>query len=108
MEPNLHESFEMVYIKKGEADFIVNGSLINVGPDDIIIIKPLQYHKFIVKSDAGCEFIVLNFKFENRVSRQYSRYPCMIFSVSRGGDSGPTYLSRWGGKTKLSPFSTGY
>lgn len=73
MEPNRHDSFEMVYIKKGLAIFEINGEPVQVGPNDIIIIKPEQYHKFIVQSESGCEFIVLNFKFVSRNKDEVSR-----------------------------------
>jgi AraC-like DNA-binding protein/mannose-6-phosphate isomerase-like protein (cupin superfamily) len=72
MEPNKHEVFEMVYIKKGSAVFEIAGKPAHIGPNDIIIIKPNQLHKFIVKSEAGCEFIVLNFKFTNQVGGEIS------------------------------------
>ena len=72
MDPNRHDNFEMVYMKKGRASFEINGEPVPIGPNDIIIIKPEQYHKFIVESEAGCEFIVLNFKFENRTSEEFS------------------------------------
>lgn len=68
MEPNIHDNFEMVYIKKGSAVFEIAGEPVSLGPNDIIIIKPRQYHKFIVKSRFACEFIVLNFTFENQQS----------------------------------------
>lgn len=73
MEPNRHDNFEMVYIKKGLAVFEINGEPVKVGPNDIIIIKPGQYHKFIVQSESGCEFIVLNFKFISRNKDEYSQ-----------------------------------
>ncbi|MCX7920758.1 MAG: AraC family transcriptional regulator [Clostridia bacterium] len=63
-----HEFFEMVYIKKGNAIFEISGQSPAIGPNDIIIIKPNQLHRFIVKSDTGCEFIVLSFKFVNQVN----------------------------------------
>lgn len=72
MEPNRHECFEMVYIKKGSAVFEISGEPVSIGPNDIIIIKPHQFHKFIVKSQAGCEFIVLSFKFQNKINGEYS------------------------------------
>jgi len=72
MEPNKHECFEMVYIKRGKAVFEIAGYPAEIGPNDIIIIKPNQPHKFIVKSESGCEFIVLSFKFVNRFDGQYS------------------------------------
>lgn len=79
MEPNRHENYEMVYMKKGYAVFEISGQPVNLGPNDIVIIKPLQYHKFIVKSESGCEFIVLNFTFENRISGEFSEIPLEDF-----------------------------
>lgn len=72
MEPNRHEFFEMVYIKKGNAVFEIAGQPAAIGPNDIVIIKPNQPHKFIVKSESGCEFIVLSFKFVNQVQSGFS------------------------------------
>ena len=72
MEPNRHEFYEMVYIKKGNAVFEISGQPAPIGPNDIVIIKPRQPHKFVVKSQAGCEFIVLNFKFENPANGEFS------------------------------------
>lgn len=71
MEPNRHEFFEMVYMKKGNAVFEISGQPVVLGPNDITIIKPKQYHKFNVKSQS-CEFIVLSFKFENTLNKEFS------------------------------------
>ena len=64
MNVNKHDHFEMVYIKKGVAVFQIAGVDVNLNPNDIVIIKPYQFHKFIVKSENACEFIVLSFKFQ--------------------------------------------
>ncbi len=79
MEPNIHENYEMVYMKKGYAVFEISGRHVKLGPNDIVIIKPLQYHKFTVKSESGCEFIVLNFTFENRINGKFSEVPLEDF-----------------------------
>jgi AraC-like DNA-binding protein len=79
MEPNIHENYEMVYMKKGFAVFEIAGQPVTLGPNDIVIIKPLQYHKFTVKSESGCEFIVLNFTFENRIDGEFSQIPLEDF-----------------------------
>ena len=79
MEPNINENYEMVYMKKGFAVFEIAGKPVTLGPNDIVIIKPLQYHKFIVKSESGCEFIVLNFTFEDRINGEYSQIPLEDF-----------------------------
>ncbi|MBE7026425.1 MAG: AraC family transcriptional regulator [Ruminococcaceae bacterium] len=63
MDVNYHDHFEMVYFKRGEAVFQVAGTDVPMSVNDIIIIKPHQAHKFIVRSKGGCEFFVLSFKF---------------------------------------------
>ncbi|ABN53414.1 MAG TPA: AraC family transcriptional regulator [Hungateiclostridium thermocellum] len=90
MEPNKHECFEMVYIKRGKAVFEIAGYPAEIGPNDIIIIKPNQPHKFIVKSESGCEFIVLSFKFVNRFDGQYSDVSLENFlDFVSGKETGP-------------------
>lgn len=69
---SVHDFFEMVYIKKGAAAFEISGSLVQIGPNDIVIIKPGQPHKFTVKSRPHCELIVLNFLFRDNRSNEVS------------------------------------
>ncbi len=89
MEPNRHEFFEMVYIKKGHAVFEIAGKPAPIGPNDIVIIKPNQSHKFIVQSQEGCEFIVLSFKFLNQRNSEFSEVPLEDFlNFVSGKESG--------------------
>ncbi len=62
MEPNIHNHFEMVYIKRGNAIFNIENVDVPLSPNHIIILKPKQWHKFTVKSPS-CEFLVLSFTF---------------------------------------------
>lgn len=62
MKENIHDNYEMVYIKKGTATFYISGEGVELSPHNIVIIKPQQWHKFAVKS-MSCEFIVLSFTF---------------------------------------------
>lgn len=90
MQPNRHDHYEMVYIKRGKAVFEISGFSVEIGPNDIIIIKPEQFHKFIVKSESGCEFIVLNFKFVNKFDMQFSGVSLEFFlDFVSGKESGP-------------------
>lgn len=79
MEPNRHDFFEMVYVKKGNAVFEIAGQPVPIGPNDIVIIKPNQKHKLIVKSEAGCEFIVLSFGFTSQKNTEFSEVPLEDF-----------------------------
>ena len=53
MQPSRHEFFEMVYVKSGQAVFEIEGQPVKICPNDILIIKPFQSHKLIVKKEPG-------------------------------------------------------
>lgn len=61
MDLSRHDYYEMVYIKKGTATFMIDGIDVNMTANSLVIIKPQKAHKFIVRSE-NCELIVLYFK----------------------------------------------
>lgn len=65
MNPNRHDHYEMVYVKKGSATFVIEDAEVNLVPNSVIIIKPQKSHKFIVKTE-NCELIVLYFKLKGK------------------------------------------
>lgn len=60
MDLSRHDHYEMVYIKKGTATFMIDGIDVNMAANSLVIIKPQKSHKFIVRSE-NCELIVLYF-----------------------------------------------
>ncbi len=60
MDLSRHDHYEMVYIKKGTATFMIDGIDVNMVANSLVIIKPQKSHKFIVRSE-NCELIVLYF-----------------------------------------------
>lgn len=91
--PSRHDFFEMVYIKKGDAVFEIAGSPVTVGPNDIIIIKPRQTHTVSIKSQLGCEFIVLNFNFSSQVNSEFSEIPLEDFLNFVSGKESGAFIS---------------
>jgi len=90
MDYSIHEHYEMVYMEKGQAVFEVEGRHAPMGPNDMIIIKPNQKHKFSVKSKEGCMFIVMYFRFENRFGGEYSKISLEDFlNFVQGREAGP-------------------
>ncbi len=65
MNLNRHDHYEMVYIKKGNATFFIDGLEVNMGPNSVVIIKPQKAHKFTVCSES-CELIVLYFTLKGK------------------------------------------
>jgi AraC-like DNA-binding protein len=64
MQPNCHNHFEMVYVKKGSIIYNVNGTDVPLGQYELILIKPGQTHVVSVQSQEICELFVLSFSFE--------------------------------------------
>ena len=102
MELNRHEFFEMVYVKKGSVVFEIASQEVNIGPNDIIIIKPNQPHRFSVRSSAGCEFIVLNFKFVDHMNNEFSEISLGEFlNFIKGKETGPFFTLKVSQKNEV-------
>jgi len=71
MGPSIHEHYEMVYMKSGKAVFDIEGDQVEIGPNDMIIIKPNKRHMFAVRSKE-CDFFVLNFGFTDSRDKSIS------------------------------------
>ncbi len=65
MELSQHDHYEMVYVKKGTATFMIDGIDVDMAPHSLAIIKPHKPHKFVVRSE-NCELMVLYFVFKNQ------------------------------------------
>ena len=65
MNASRQDCYEMVYVKKGNAVFEIEGVEVNMVPHSVAIIKPQKLRKFSVKSE-NCELIVLYFMFKNK------------------------------------------
>lgn len=89
---SIHETFEMVYIKSGKGLFEIGQQNSEVGPNDIVIIKPHQHHKLNVTSSGGCDFIVLYFKFMNQANHALSETSLADFINFVSGKESGTFI----------------
>lgn len=64
MRPNIHDHFEMVYVKKGNIIYRVNETDVALNQYELILVKPNQLHHVKVMSKEACELFVLSFSFE--------------------------------------------
>jgi AraC-like DNA-binding protein len=88
-----HSSFEMVYIKKGQAYFEIENNTVNAGANDVIIIKPFCKHKVEIRSDSGCEYIILYFKFKSKSNKDISDISVSDFLSFIGGTETNPYIT---------------
>ncbi|WPX08375.1 AraC family transcriptional regulator [Anaerocellum danielii] len=61
MDYNVHDSYELIFVKKGNIDFWVENEKIELKAGDLLIIKPYTRHKFEVSSSSKAEFVVMGF-----------------------------------------------
>ncbi len=101
-EPSVHEHFEMIYIKRGEALLEIDGDPVLLRPNDIIIVKPHRHHRMVVKPGKGCEHTVLSFKFENRKDGGISEVSAENFlNFVKGMEYGPYIKLRVNQKNEI-------
>lgn len=58
-----HDSFEMVYVKSGTGVFEFGRSNIEVGPNDLVVIRPHASHRFLSDDRNTCELVLVYFSF---------------------------------------------
>ncbi len=100
-ESSTHKYYEMVYVKKGTGEYIVENKRFTVGPNDIVIVKPNKKHCLKVKSEKRCEFTVIYFSFVSRFNdveshktkRIYSDIPLDDFINFVSGERSDDYLN---------------
>jgi len=61
MDYNVHDSYELIFVKKGNIEFWVEDEKIELRAGDLLIIKPHTRHKFEVVGNFKAEFIVMGF-----------------------------------------------
>ncbi|WAM32131.1 AraC family transcriptional regulator [Caldicellulosiruptor naganoensis] len=61
MDYNIHDSYELIFVKKGSIDFWIEEEKIELKAGDLLIIKPHTRHKFEVVGSFKAEFIVMGF-----------------------------------------------
>ncbi|ADQ05358.1 transcriptional regulator, AraC family [Caldicellulosiruptor owensensis OL] len=69
MDYNVHDNYELIFVKKGNINFWVEEERIELKAGDLLIIKPYTKHKFEVASSSKAEFVVMGFylKPESRI-----------------------------------------
>ena len=58
---HMHNGYEILYFLKGDAEYIIEGSVYRLSPRDLLFIKPRSFHYLKPLSDAVSERFILNF-----------------------------------------------
>lgn len=58
---HLHNEYELLYFINGDADYIIGGAVYHLKKNDLLIIKPAEYHYLKLLSSVPYERHVINF-----------------------------------------------
>lgn len=63
-----HNFWECLYVLSGAVCVSADERVYDLTPGEIILHKPLEFHKFRVKSDAGAKLVIFSFSLEGPLS----------------------------------------
>ncbi len=66
-----HNFWECLYILKGEVCVSADNKVYNLGKNDIIFHKPMEFHKFTVTSKGGVEVLIFSFSMEGSLASYF-------------------------------------
>ena len=95
---HIHSDYEMLYFERGDAEFIVEGSVCRLKRGDLLLIRPRTYHYLHLRSESAYERYVINFTEEEigeceiciEPDREYVIYSISENSVVSG------FFKTWG------------
>ena len=61
LTPHDHEHYEVILYLAGDVKYYIEGTVYNIGPEDILLIKKGEMHTLLVEADTPYERIVLQF-----------------------------------------------
>lgn len=75
--PESHNRFELLYLKSGNVDYVIEGERYSVTAGDCIFVAPNEIHKLYIEDKSDYERIVLIFDtsvFKNLLSEHYIEF----------------------------------
>ena len=83
---HMHNGYEILYFLRGDAEYIIEGSVYRLKPRDLLFIHPRTFHYLNPLSDATYERFVINFP-ESRIPpslRSFVESSKEIYRVPKG------------------------
>lgn len=66
--PHVHNEYEIFVFLSGDANYSVEGTVYKLSPGDILLLKNIETHNLILKSDAPYKRITIHFKASDDMS----------------------------------------
>lgn len=90
-EISYHNSHELLYLREGRIDAVINGETISLDKGKILIIRPLVKHKITIKSRKA-DMFNLYFGFVHDVKELGSSAATDVTSGIKNNSAGPTVM----------------
>ena len=90
-EISYHNSHELLYLREGRIDAVINGETISLDKGKILIIRPLVKHKITIKSRKA-DMFNLYFGFVHDVKELGNSVTADITSGVKNNSAGPTVM----------------
>ena len=90
-EISYHNSHELLYLREGRIDAVINGETISLDKGKILIIRPLVKHKITIKSRKA-DMFNLYFGFVHDVKELGNSATADITSGVKNNSAGPTVM----------------
>lgn len=90
-EISYHNSHELLYLREGRIDAVINGETISLDKGKILIIRPLVKHKITIKSRKA-DMFNLYFGFVHDVKELGNSAPTDVTSGIKNNSAGPTVM----------------
>ena len=90
-EISYHNSHELLYLREGRIDAVINGETISLDKGNILIIRPLVKHKITIKSRKA-DMFNLYFGFVHDVKELGNSATADITSGVKNNSAGPTVM----------------
>ena len=76
----LHEQWELVYVRRGEASITADDKVYHLSPGSLIFHRPMEFHQIHAK-DAGLEIFVVSFHMDGEGASKLER---SVFELEEG------------------------
>lgn len=79
--------FSIFLLLEGSLDYVIEGKVVHVDPNDVILVSNNELHYSIVKNGDTCDYILLMLDLEFFIKNNCAEFDYMVFNRALGSDN---------------------
>lgn len=79
--------FSIFMLLGGNVNYDIEGKLIHISPDDILLVGNNELHRCIMNSNKNCEYLLLMVDLDFFIKNNCTEFAQMVFNRNLGGDN---------------------